>query len=180
MHRLLLGLALALITGAAHADDGWFYLGAGISRDNIKDIAATASDLNATSWKVMAGFRPISIVSVEADYLDLGSQSSSFFGNDTHIKYHAVAGYGVGYLPLPLPFLDVFAKLGVARWNSSGNSNSSSGFFSLSDNGTQFAWGLGGQVHFGHIGARLEYENFNVHNTNGANVVSLEAVLFLP
>lgn len=180
MHRLLLGLALATIAGAAQADDGWFYLGAGISRDNIKDIAATASDLNATSWKVMAGFRPISIVSVEADYLDLGSQSSSFFGNDTHVKYHAVAAYGVGYVPLPLPFLDVFAKLGAARWNSSGGSNTSTGFYSLSDNGTQFAWGLGGQVHFGNIGARLEYENFNVHNTNGANVVSLEAVLFLP
>ena len=180
MYRLLLGLALAFIAGAAHADDGWFYLGAGVSRDNIKDISATASDLNATSWKVMAGFRPISIVAVEADYLDLGSQSSSFFGNDTHIKYHAVAAYGVGFVPLPLPFLDVFAKLGAARWNSSGSSNSGTGFYSLSDNGTQFAWGVGGQVHFGNIGARLEYENFNVRNTNGANVVSLEAVLLLP
>lgn len=180
MHRLLLGFALTLIASAAYADDSWFYLGAGISRDNIKDISATASDLNATSWKVMAGFRPIKIVSVEADYLDLGSQSSSFFGNDTHLKYRAVAAYGVGYIPLPLPFLDVFGKLGVARWDSSGSSNTSTGFYSLSDNGTQFAWGLGAQVHFGNIGARLEYENFNVRNTNGANVVSLEAVLFLP
>jgi hypothetical protein len=32
-------------------------------------------------------------------------------------------------------------------------------------------------VHFGNLGARLEYENFRIPNTNGANIVSLEAYL---
>jgi len=35
-------------------------------------------------------------------------------------------------------------------------------------------------VHAGKIGARLEYESFNIHNTDGANVVALEAILLLP
>ena len=52
-------------------------------------------------------------------------------------------------------------------------------FFSLSDNGTQFAWGAGGQVHFGNLGARLEYENFSIRNTSGANLVSLGVFLNL-
>jgi hypothetical protein len=180
MPRLLLMLALACAATAAHADDSWFYAGAGISRDNLRDITATNSDLNSTSWKALVGFRPISLFAVEADYIDLGSQSGQYFDTYTNLKYHAFAAYGVGFVPLPLPFVDVFAKLGVARWNSSGGSSSPGQFFSLSDNGTQFAWGLGGQVHFGMIGARLEYENFNIRNTNGANVVSLEAILLLP
>jgi hypothetical protein len=180
MQRLLLVLALTLAATAAQADDGWFYVGAGVSRDNIKDISSIASDLNSTSWKAVVGFRPIKMFAVEADYLDLGSQSSQYVYSDTHLDYKAFAGYAVGFVPLPLPIVDVFGKIGVARWNSSGGSSTPAGFFSLSDNGTQFAWGVGGQVHFGNIGARLEYENFSIKNTNGANIVSLEAILSLP
>jgi hypothetical protein len=52
-------------------------------------------------------------------------------------------------------------------------------FFHLSNNGTDFAWGVGAQVHLCNIGARLEYERFNIANTNGAQVFSLDAVLSL-
>ena len=50
---------------------------------------------------------------------------------------------------------------------------------SLSGNGTEFAWGVGTQGHFAHIGARLEYERFRIPSTNGANVISLTAFLNL-
>jgi hypothetical protein len=49
----------------------------------------------------------------------------------------------------------------------------------LNDNGTDFAWGVGAQVHMGNIGARPEYEHFNIANTNGAQVFSLDAVIGL-
>jgi len=180
MRKLLALLALALAAGAAHADNGTFYVGAGISRDNIKDITATASDLNSTNWKIWAGFRPISVFAVEADYLDLGSQTISGAGGSTNLDYKAFAGYAVGYLPIPVPFLDVFGKAGLARWQSSGSTSfGGPGLFSLSDEGTQFAWGIGAQVHVGNFGGRLEYENFSIRNTNGANIVSLSVFLNL-
>ena len=189
MRKLLLLAALTCSASAAHADNGMFYLGAGLTNDNLRDIAATNSDLNSTSWKVWAGFRPISLFAVEADYIDLGSQSissESFAGFvNTHLSYKAFAAYGVGYLPVPVPYLEVFGKLGLARWTASGSSVvgadvlGGSGIFSLSDNGTQFAWGVGGQVHFGNFGGRLEYENFSVRNTSGANLVSLSVFLNL-
>jgi len=184
MRRLWPVLALALGAAAAHADNGTFYVGAGISRDNIKDITATASDFNSTNWKAWAGFRPISVFAVEADYLDLGSQtingSGVGAGATTNLSYKAFAGYAVGYVPLPVPFLDVFGKAGLARWQSSGSTSpGGAGLFSLSDEGTQFAWGIGGQVHIGNLGARLEYENFSIRNTNGANIVSLSVFLNL-
>jgi OmpA-like transmembrane domain len=180
--RRLIGIVLALGAGVAQADDnGLLYIGAGIARDNLKDIAATNADLNATDWKVMAGFRPISLFAVEADYIDLGSQTLNSAVASTHLQYKAFAGYAVGFAPIPVPYLDVFGKVGFARWTASGSSSvlPSSSFFSLSDNGTEFAWGVGGQVHVGNIGGRLEYENFNIRNTNGANVVSLSVFLNL-
>ena len=180
MRKLLALLALALAAGAAHADDGTFYIGAGIARDNLKDITATNSDLNSTNWKVWVGLRPVSVFAVEADYIDLGSQTINNPVTSTHVDYKAFAGYAVGYLPMPVPFLDVFAKAGLARWNSSGGSSIPGGpFFSLSDEGTEFAWGIGAQVHVGNFGGRLEYENFSIRNTNGANIISLSVFLNL-
>lgn len=192
MRKLLILTVLTLGTAIARADDnGLLYLGAGITRDTLKDITATNGDLNSTDWKVFAGFRPISMFAVEADYIDLGSETvnagsgaASLTGAappvSTHLQYKAYAGYAVGFAPIPVPYLDVFGKIGVARWTASGSSGiPGSSFFSLSDNGTQFAWGVGGQVHVGNIGGRLEYENFNIRNTNGANVVSLSVFLNL-
>ena len=174
MRKFLALLALALAAGTAHADNGTFYVGAGVSRDNLKDISVTASDLNSTNWKIWAGLRPISVFAVEADYIDLGSETVTSPGTSTHVNYKAFTGYAVGYVPIPVPFLDVFGKAGLARWSSSGSSSfGGPGLFSLSDSGTQFAWGIGAQVHVGNFGARLEYENFGVRNTNGANLVSL-------
>jgi hypothetical protein len=181
MRKLLVAIVLALGAGVAQADNGMLYIGAGLTNDNLRDIAATNSSLDSTNWKVWAGFRPVSVFAVEADYIDLGSQTinSLATASSTHIDYKAFAGYAVGYLPIPVPYLDVFAKAGLARWNSSGGNTVGSSFFSLSDNGTEFAWGVGGQVHVGNFGGRLEYENFSVRNTSGANLVSLSVFLNL-
>lgn len=176
MRKFLALLVLALTTGVAQADNGLLYLGAGIANDSLKDVTATNSNLNSTNWKVWAGVRPIPLFAVEADYIDLGSQNIV----STHLSYKAFTGYAVGFLPIPVPYLDVFGKVGLARWTQSGGTSfPAGGFFSLSDNGTQFAWGAGGQVHIGNLGARLEYENFSVRNTNGANLVSLSVFLNL-
>src|SRR5690348_10904075 len=71
--RHLVLVALGASAAAAHADNGLLYLGAGISRDSLRNITAN-HDLDSTSWKAMAGFRPISLFAVEADYIDLGTQ----------------------------------------------------------------------------------------------------------
>ncbi len=47
-------------------------------------------------------------------------------------------------------------------------------FFALDDHGTDFAWGGGAQAHFGALGLRLEYEQFNVRNTDGVKAVSFD------
>ena len=180
MRKLLLVIALALGAGAAHADDGYFYFGAGVSKDKVSDIVHGGSnftDIDSTAWKVYAGFRPVSVLAIEADYFDLGSQTSTFVATTSHSDANAFAGYAVGFLPIPLPYLDVFGKAGLARWRLNGSSTSS--LTSFSTNGTDFAWGVGTQAHVGNFGARLEYESFRIPNTNGAHVISLEVYLNL-
>jgi hypothetical protein len=182
VRKLLLVTILVLGAGAAHADNGLLYVGAGLSNDDLRDIALTNSNLDSTNFKVWAGLRPVSVFAVEADYIDLGSETVNTPSSGAELHYKAYAGYAVGYLPLPLPWVDVFAKAGVAYWTLSGSSgcNGDACFTSrLSDNGSQFAWGAGGQVHFGNFGARLEYENFSIRNTDGANLVSLSVFLNL-
>jgi hypothetical protein len=186
MQRLLLITVLALGTNAAYADDSFLYGGVGISRNQLSGIynnGLAYSDIDRTSWKALVGFRPISFAAVEADYMDLGSQSSTFFeGRYANSKAKSFAAYGVGFLPVPVPYLDIFVKAGLSRWTLDGNTASANGvpLFSFSQDGTSFAWGAGGQVHLGMFGARLEYEHFNINNTNGAGVVSLSALVMLP
>jgi opacity protein-like surface antigen len=196
MRRVLLATLLALSAGAgvAHADDtldtnGLLYIGAGVSKDKVDGITHTGvpfDDLDKTSWKVMAGVRPLRMFAVEADYLDLGNRTDTFIdGVTTHADAKAFAGYAVGFLPLPVPWFDLFGKAGVARWKLDGSQSTAgtippSSFFAISSQGTQFAWGVGAQAHIRNIGGRLEWERFEIPGTaNGAKVFSLDLVLSL-
>jgi hypothetical protein len=174
MRNFLLATTLCLGATAAYAEGPDAYVGAGVTQAQTDDIFGVGHglDLNNTAWKAYVGVRPISPLAVEADYMDLGSQTHHFgFDDPTHVDAHAFAAYAVGFLPLPLPFIDVFAKAGAARWDFSGHTNSS--LFAIDDHGTHFAWGLGAQAHYGPWAGRLEYEQFNVPNTDGVKAVTV-------
>ena len=198
---LLALLILGIAAGTARALDGapnLLYVGAGVSNNQVDDITHTGvpfSRINKTSWKAFAGVRPIPYLGAEVNYMDLGNRTDRFLngtsgvGSGTYSRSdaRAWAAYAVGFVPLPpaVPFLDLYGKAGLARWRLSGASDAgslpptSSGFYDFTDRGTSFAWGVGAQAHVGNIGARLEWEHFNIANTNGARVWSLAAVFSL-
>jgi opacity protein-like surface antigen len=191
MRRLLLAIALALGAGIAQADNGSFYIGAGVTGNKLNDIVVQGTafpDLNKTSWKVFAGFRPISAFAVEVDYLDLGSSSefvenpcvagtccmlACLGGKQSDADAQVFAAYALGFLPIPVPFLDIYGKAGLARWKLNTKLSGSV----ASERGTEFAWGVGVQAHVSMFGARLEYEQFNIPNSSGAKVASLSVFL---
>jgi hypothetical protein len=177
MRKLVLLMGLSLAATVARADNGFFYLGAGVVRNSVSDITALGGlpDIKNTSWKAYIGVRPLDWLAAEGDYIDLGSGDSA----SSHADGNAVAVYAVGFLPIPLPIVDIFGKAGFAHWKLNGNVNSLVSPGSLSTNGSEFAWGIGAQAHISIVGARLEYENFNVPNTSGARVVSLSVFLNL-
>ncbi|MBV9343407.1 MAG: outer membrane beta-barrel protein [Gammaproteobacteria bacterium] len=193
-------LSLGLL-GTAHALDGapnLLYIGAGLSNNQVDDITHTGvpfSRISKTSWKALAGVRPIPWLGVEVNYMDLGNHTDRILGGTAGVgpgtysrsDARAFAGYAVGFVPLPpaVPFLDLYGKAGVARWRLSGASDAgslpptSSGFYDFTDRGTSFAWGVGAQAHVGNIGGRLEWERFSIPNTSGARIWSAAIVLSL-
>ena len=181
LRRLLLLTALALGASVAQAENGSFYFGAGVTSNKLNDIVVQGTgfpDIHSTSWKVFAGFRPISAFAVEADYFDLGSETvegactvccmaacRGLLQSDAQ----AFAAYALGFLPIPVPYLDIYGKAGFARSKLNTNESGSA----ISNHGTEFAWGVGAQAHIGIVGARLEYEDLKIPNSNGAKVTSL-------
>ena len=79
MRKLMLLTVLALGASAARADNGFFYVGAGVVRNSVSDITDLGGlpDLKNTSWKAFAGVRPLNWLAGELDYIDLGSGSST-------------------------------------------------------------------------------------------------------
>jgi len=194
MRRFMLLTVLAFGGGIAHAENGFFYLGAGISHNdvsNINDLGGQA-DISGSSWKAFVGVRPINTFAFEADYMDLGSGNSTLAppagvlcaigancNGSAHSDGSAYAGYVVGFLPIPLPIVDIYGKAGAAHWKLNGNVNTVTSSTGFSHTGTDFAWGIGVQAHITMFGARLEYENFNIPNTSGAKIASLSVFLNL-
>jgi hypothetical protein len=123
------GTLLATLTGVcatstALADNpAGFYLGAGAGYSTIRSDDAAYGlpgyyNDHQAAWKAIAGVRPIPIVGAEFEYIDFGQPGNhyndvNYYGLDSHPRASAL--FGVGYLPLPVPFFDVFGKAGVAR-----------------------------------------------------------------
>ncbi|MET0279707.1 MAG: outer membrane beta-barrel protein [Steroidobacteraceae bacterium] len=139
-----------------------FYLGAGVGTGNVAitdpDGAVGQFKEDHTAFKFYGGVRAASF-GAELEYMNFGSTSGDF-GADTDVngKLTGVAGFGVLYLPLPLPVVDVYGKAGFARLNRK-ITDLTPGDFSTKD--TEFAYGGGVQVKLGSFALRAEYERFN-------------------
>jgi hypothetical protein len=136
-------------------------------------------------WKAVIGVRPISFAGAELEYIDFrrvhGSIPGTFLIGNVQGDLHsnAAALFGVAYLPLPVPLLDVYAKAGVARYQTS--DKFSSGplscrepllcivgpvSYGIDRTDARFAYGVGTQVKLSAFAIRAEYERIAA---NGAD-----------
>jgi opacity protein-like surface antigen len=121
----LMAIAACGTSVAAFADDlAGLYVGAGAGESQIRSDDARYGypgyfDDTQTAWQAFIGIRPIKPLGVEATYIDFGqpyrhnTYDFNISGSDSHPS--AAALFAVGYLPIPIPFVDVFGKAGVAR-----------------------------------------------------------------
>jgi OmpA-like transmembrane domain len=188
MRAPLTVIGLLLATTVADAGTG-LYVGAGIDRTTLHNIYATPPcenlcstfHIDDTSWKAILGWRPLQPFAIEEEYIDLGSSAIHLSHGNAIFNANAAAIYAVGFLPLPDPMFDIYGKAGAARWEVDGHSYSFS--TPRSDQGYQFTWGAGAQVHpWPHVGVRLEYEQFNVAKAEatGVHAYSLAVTFDLP
>jgi len=128
---------------------------------------------NHSAYKLMLGMRAVSLFGVEIEYVDLGhphwSSSSLGFGS-ADVATNGVAAYGMLYLPIPVPVLDVYVKAGAARLDSRVNASycaiDTCNTEGLKLTNTGFAAGAGVQLKIGSWALRGEYERFSAAGAN--------------
>ena len=181
----LCGLVALCAASSALADNPLgLYVGFGAGTSQIENnngyydpagFSGSFHDHDA-AWKVIAGLRPISIVGAEIEYIDFGNaggNSGYFHGNyDFDVGAHpkATVLFAMGYLPLPLPLLDVYGKLGfahlqtdniylVSACGANGNCPFSVSRFDQENN--RVAYGAGVQARVQDFAFRGEYERIS-------------------
>jgi opacity protein-like surface antigen len=185
-------IGFALLSAAASADDRLgLYLGGSVGESHVKSsdydddnpacCAPLRFDASRTGWKAFAGVRPLSAVGVEVAYIDFGSATApsplpNSISYSDESKESAAAVLAVGYLPVPLPFVDVYGKLGVA-WLHTDQRTTTAPFscpagecapYTLrqDQSSTNFAFGAGIQVRLGAFAVRAEYEEISASGGN--------------
>lgn len=177
-------LAGALVAAPARAIDVLgFYVGAGVGQAELRgenpSISAQSFKDNHSAWKAVVGVRPISLLGAEIAYMDLGSVRETIGAANLSADLKGTAAYGLLYLPLPLPFLDIYGKAGYARLTGTltttvnacaaivpapSGCNFTPGRIDLDDDGV--AAGAGAQFKLGSWAIRGEYERFLVSGSD--------------
>jgi opacity protein-like surface antigen len=186
-----LAAGLALASQSVRAEDPLgFYLGGAIGQANVRldqSVSATATsfDEHHSGWKAMIGVRPISVVGAELEYIDFGkpntTNTSATGTTQTEAQSKAAALFGMVYLPLPVPFLDVFGKAGYARLQTTADvvgvqcvvgAPNCGTLFALNRTDARLAYGAGAQLKFASIAIRAEYERIHA-STGDPDMLSL-------
>ena len=165
--------ALVACAPAVAADLLEFYVGAGVGQI-VVDQDYYQIDSHVTGWKAVAGWRPLDLFGAEVEYADFGSKDVTYMSSAATTQVstdaHATAAFALLYLPVPLPWIDLYAKAGPARVQSNTSvrftpvvcpAPTSCPTNSTDDSSrTSAAWGAGAQFKFGLPAIRLEYERF--------------------
>ena len=182
---MLAVLCVVASSEVARADVLGFYFGAGAGQGDIKiDQVDTGTafgpvrvDKHHATWKALLGVRPISVIGAELEYFDFGNTDGTISAASSGVSAHGNANakaralFAVGYLPLPVPLIDVYGKAGLAHLqaNASGFLDiacitaGTCGAFQTHRSDNTFAWGGGVQVKLPitSLSVRAEYEHFN-------------------
>jgi hypothetical protein len=160
----LLLLAALAVSATALADDVGLYLGGSLGESQQRFDASTfdvrASDL---AYKFALGYRPLKVFAAEVSYVGFGRA----YGGINFADTDAIGAFAVAFLPIPV--VDVYGKVGMANWRT----DAQSPFHSFHRTGTDLAYGAGAGTSWGSLGARLEYERYDVSHANDMALASV-------
>jgi len=162
--------------GATLAADNGIYLGGSIGQSNVEidDGFAGKFDGDDFGYKLIIGIRPLDWLAVEASYVDFGKPDDSVAGfNGGSAKVEAdldgLSAFAVGFFAVGP--VDLFAKAGLIQWDAKLNSRDLG--LSGSDDGTDFAYGIGAQFRIWSLSLRAEYEGFDIDGADDVNMLSV-------
>ena len=169
-----LAATLALASSSAFAVDNGFYFGAsvgagGVEFDQRFDGQRIDYDAGSTGFKAIAGWRVLDWLSVEANYVDLGSGEDRIDGQKVETDVSGASLSMVGFLPIGP--VDLFARAGAIDWSA--DVNLSGLDLKGSDDGTDFTYGVGAQFRIWSLSFRAEYELFDISDADTVDLASV-------
>ena len=172
MMRWLASTSLVLLTFplvATSAETSHWTAGVGIGQSDIDFVGI---DDEATSWKVFGGYQFARNVAVEISYIDTGTFSENISGVSARLGADAIGASVLGIIPLSESFA-IYARAGAIQWDATLRLTGPGGSITASDDGTDFAWGVGAKL-MGESGSalRLEYEASEIDDSDIA-IISL-------
>lgn len=178
--RILVAAAAAVvsITDHAWAADNGIYIGAAVGRSttDVHIGGFLPLDDDDSAFKLIGGLRPLDWLGVEVSYRDFGtvghSERRPTFST-YRFEQRGVDAFAVFFREVAI--FDLFAKAGIIRWDLDGygvtlpgpSGSPPASRVDVSDNGVDFGLGVGAQVRFGSLAARLEYERFRIDSFDG-------------
>jgi Outer membrane protein beta-barrel domain len=163
---------------AADDNESGPYLGGGYGQfdtsvDDVEELGEAIDELDTddSAWKVFFGWRFNKFISLELDYIDLGSPRGDFGGSGDSGQYQldlaGIGGYAIGTLPIGI--FELSAKVGYYFHDLEINvdlDNFGSGNGDVLDSdesGEALVYGVGaGVTLFEQLNAKIEYELFDV------------------
>jgi hypothetical protein len=167
LHLAMACVVACLATELARAAEDGIYIGAATGQVETDDTLGLGEvyDDQDTVNRFILGYRPMDWFAIESNYFDLGAvmlEQSQPALAPYRLEQSGWNVYAVFLLELGT--FDLYAKGGLVKSNADltqavGNSQASS-----VDNDTDFGWGLGAQVRFRKLAARIEYDEYNISN----------------
>jgi hypothetical protein len=165
------------------------YVGASVGQTTIRvdplpDGVISTSKIDM-GWKIMLGVRPISLLGAELEYIDFGHTSQTAVGRGvsrSDLQATAPSAFGVIHVPISMPAIDLYAKLGMSRLHGTVNETYSWGvdcfpglcpvYYHRERTDTRLAYGAGLQVKLARVAIRTEYERISA-STGDPSLMSL-------
>jgi outer membrane immunogenic protein len=163
---LALIAALGLAAAPAYSADNGFYLGVGVTKSDVSTSGDTALEYDDEGYKAIVGFRPLDWLAFEVNYTDIGKTDDNAL---LDVKAKALSGFVLGLYEIKL--IDLYAKVGVTQWNTSIEGIPA---IDEDDDDLALAYGVGIGVHFGSVGVRAEYEQFEIDEPSGLEGLTLD------
>jgi len=179
-------VTLALIAaayGTASAADRGFYVGGGVGLQSIHvadfypDYRPLHFNNKDLGFKLFGGYQILRHLSVEAGYIDYGHRKRwetlrTVGYQEIDVGVAQWDASAVGIFPLGKP-ARLFAKVGIASWDTDVNAIEGEEHIDLSSSGTDLTYGLGLEFFANSFGIRAEYDAIDVPDGGTASLVSL-------
>jgi Outer membrane protein beta-barrel domain len=165
-----LAAALSLASLPAVSADNGVYVGASVGAGGVKfDGENFSYDAGSVGYKIVAGWRFLDWLSVEADYVDLGTGDDKVQGEKIETDVSGVSLSAVGFLAVGP--VDVFARAGAIDWSADVTAPGLG--IKGSDDGIDFTYGVGAQFRVWSLSLRAEYELFDITDADTVDLLSV-------